>query len=283
MQPLTRQTHRLIAALILAISSVLAAPIAAAQTAAASGSDAPTTNLVRLSTRFGKQLDVWIDGKRQGVTPLDVILEPGNHFLTAGAPGLKPVLDNLKVAEKGRQQTVLIDIPLTPERYDAAFKEVVASRVKYPRNAHVLILAAQLTEDESDFQRLLGMIAEEQIDDPLLLLARARWEYRRNDAAGALELLTRAIDLADDFAPAWCQRANLHTLTGDFEKALSDANRAVVLEPYNARNFEARADAYYSLGKMVAARTDYERALALDPGSQHARQGLDAARSASTP
>ena len=51
--------------------------------------------------------------------------------------------------------------------------------------------------------------------------------------------------------------------------------RAVALDPMDARNFNNRGVALDALGQTEAARQDFERALKIDPSLTETRQNLE--------
>lgn len=61
------------------------------------------------------------------------------------------------------------------------------------------------------------------------------------------------------------KRAELHLLSGDFDRALTDANNAVDLDPSVAFSFQSRGDLLLKMGKKAEALEDYNAAIKLDP------------------
>jgi hypothetical protein len=265
-----------IAALSMFVTLVLLVSAAWGQTPAVTPEDTPTTRTIAIQSRDGHQFDVWIDGVRRGPTPIAVPLTTGEHFMTAVAPGLEPILEPLTVAEEGRQTTYLIAVPLSDGRFPQLFKEVVTAIVKHPDNPHVLIAAALITPDRGDFEGILKRIPSEARQDPMLLLAQSKWAFKAGDADTAFRLLAEAIEQEKELAVLWRVRAQFLNLDGQYAEALADADHAVHLEPLNPENFAVRGDAYYMAGKPYAARLDYERALDLDPQHPQATAGLRA-------
>lgn len=248
---------------------------------ATASADGPSSKTILVVSRSGVQLDVWIDGVRRGGTPLAVRLETGEHFITAAAPGIEPVLEKIEVAAgPGQQTTYLLPVPMTPERFPGVFREVVQAYTRNRQNPHVLIAAALLTPDRTDFEGLLARIPVEHHEDPMLLLARSKWAYKAGDDAGALALLEKATAKDEQLAAPWRERARFMILQNRLPEAVLDAERAVRLEPLNADNFVVRGDAYHLSLKPYAAQLDYERALDLRPDHPGALAGLDALREA---
>jgi tetratricopeptide (TPR) repeat protein len=105
--------------------------------------------------------------------------------------------------------------------------------------------------------------------------ARPKVQLARTVRAGeALELLTAArVDAPYDPAiPA--EMGKLLLQERQVDAALGEFGRAVALDPNNALNFNNRGVAFGILGLPEAARTDFLRALEIDPGLTEARENL---------
>jgi tetratricopeptide (TPR) repeat protein len=105
--------------------------------------------------------------------------------------------------------------------------------------------------------------------------ARPKIQLSRAVRAGeALELLTAArVDAPYDPAiPAEMGKVLLQEHQVD--AALDEFGRAVALDPKNAQNFNNRGVAFAYLGLPEAARSDFLRAIEIDPGLTEARENL---------
>ncbi|MGA3096465.1 MAG: hypothetical protein ABSF25_08440 [Bryobacteraceae bacterium] len=105
--------------------------------------------------------------------------------------------------------------------------------------------------------------------------ARPKVQLSRAVRAGeALELLTAArVDAPYNPAiPAEMGKVLLQEHQVD--AALDEFGRAVALDPNNAQNFNNRGVAFGYLGLPEAARTDFLRAIEIDPGLTEARENL---------
>lgn len=135
--------------------------------------------------------------------------------------------------------------------------------------------------------------------------------YRRNEWQPALERTARAIALDPKFKPAYVFRALARAKLGDLNGALGDNNTAITLDPsfilayinraeifMDQGNYAAaiddcsrilslasapsdigyahalRGDAYAKLGQKQQAREDFQKALAVAPNQQIAKDGL---------
>jgi lipoprotein NlpI len=60
-------------------------------------------------------------------------------------------------------------------------------------------------------------------------------------------------------------RANAYKAKGDLERAISDYNKAIELNPEYANAFNNRGNTYYALGNIEHAIADFNKAIAFDP------------------
>ena len=107
-------------------------------------------------------------------------------------------------------------------------------------------------------------------DAPEEWIDRGLFRWMQGDGAGALEDLTRALELAEDPASALLDRAHLHRGLGDVESALADYGRFLDLHPEAPEGWEARGALRRRIGDPEGALADAERALALAPDSTSA-------------
>mgnify|MGYP003666698953 CR=1 FL=1 len=81
---------------------------------------------------------------------------------------------------------------------------------------------------------------------------------RRRDAydfSGAITEYDRLIAYCPDYAEGFNQRAYVHFLREDYEKALADLDIALTLQPYHVAAQSGRALTLMNLGRLEEART----------------------------
>ena len=89
-------------------------------------------------------------------------------------------------------------------------------------------------------------------------------EHRREYQL-ALADYNRAILLKSSYAIAYNNRGNVYAYTGEFERALADHNRAIAIDPEYVFAYNNRGADYEDLGQNMKALADYSQAIALDP------------------
>jgi tetratricopeptide (TPR) repeat protein len=96
--------------------------------------------------------------------------------------------------------------------------------------------------------------------------------FNRGDNDLALADYNKGIDLAQDkkliLAEIYANRGVFYTAKRDYQHALSDLDEAVRLDPKNANTHLLRAGIYALTGETERANTDYEKAIQLDPASR---------------
>lgn len=110
-----------------------------------------------------------------------------------------------------------------------------------------------------------------------LLIARGDEFSSRNEGEKALPLLDAAVDLAPDYAEAWCHRAYVEYRLDNYQAALGDLRRALAINPNHFRALDGIAKILVQLGEKKAALEAYDQLLKIHPnieGGQRARDAL---------
>jgi tetratricopeptide (TPR) repeat protein len=111
----------------------------------------------------------------------------------------------------------------------------------------------------------------------LYLLGSERLEQiNKADVEESIRLLTRAVELDPGLARAWIELSHAHNMYPTFsggdrsaaqKLAMEAAERAVVLDPRDAEAHAALAMRLGDAGEFVRAKSSFDTALALSPGS----------------
>jgi tetratricopeptide (TPR) repeat protein len=118
--------------------------------------------------------------------------------------------------------------------------------------------------------------------DPVLdkLMVQSSDAMDRNDFRAALQDINQIVAKKPDFAEGWNKRATVHYLMGDYEKALSDIDRTLELEPRHFGALSGLGLTNMKLGNDAAAVDAFQRVLAIDPLYPNAKLNLQLAKNA---
>jgi tetratricopeptide (TPR) repeat protein len=102
------------------------------------------------------------------------------------------------------------------------------------------------------------------------LVNRGRIYWYINKTQTAFADLNRAIALDPSNARAFRERSNAYRTAGNLDKALADANEAVRLDPDNAQGFDYRGNVFNNNHQDDRAIADYSEAIRLAPNDAQA-------------
>jgi suppressor of G2 allele of SKP1 len=85
------------------------------------------------------------------------------------------------------------------------------------------------------------------------------------DYDGALQQYSSAIEQASDSSELYVLRAAVHLKLENFTSAISDCNKAIVLDPMNAKAFLRKGVACFQMEEFATAKTAFEKGRELDP------------------
>lgn len=106
--------------------------------------------------------------------------------------------------------------------------------------------------------------------------------YSSRDFGSALESYSEALEITED-AVVFSNRSAAHGQRRAFDKALADADRALLLAPDWPRAHHRRGHALFYLGRYQEAVQAFERGAALDPGDGPLKEALARAREYTEP
>ena len=136
-----------------------------------------------------------------------------------------------------------------------------------PDNKDDRLTLALIRMMQNDHQKAAQLLTELRVQDPDYLPA----------AAGLVELCIRdekhreALEICDEMiqrlgtAPAYVLRSRAYVRLNEIDKAKQDMDKAVAIDPSDARNMQLKAELHRTLGELDEAIAAAEKALALAP------------------
>jgi tetratricopeptide (TPR) repeat protein len=97
------------------------------------------------------------------------------------------------------------------------------------------------------------------------ILRQSQVSLDAGDVRHALDLLTKLISEAPDFAEAWNRRAVLHYTQGNYKKSLQDCQTVLKLNPVHFGALHGLGLCYAALGEYINAIQAFRRALEIQP------------------
>lgn len=125
-----------------------------------------------------------------------------------------------------------------------------------------LLYGADSTGEDS---RLFNLAISNGFQKPWAYYFRALTEIRDGRDELAMEDLIRAIELKEDFALAFHERAGIKRRGGDYQGAQFDYQQAIASDPDFALAYNNRGSIKMLMGDYSGAIEDYSQALKLDP------------------
>lgn len=162
---------------------------------------------------------------------------------------------------------------LDPELGDAPLKSI-----ERPQLLAELYERLGTSRNAQDAQPIMTAIEElwrlSGSDTVDLLLARAERFIEEEDLDLALKILDAATDIAPEDAEVWHQRALVHLLKQEDERALTDLRRTLNIDPKHYRALNQLARMLEALGAKKEALKTYREALKVNPFLDDARRAV---------
>ncbi|KPA23128.1 Tetratricopeptide repeat protein [Shimia sp. SK013] len=132
-----------------------------------------------------------------------------------------------------------------------------------------LLLRVQKAKDETSAKIISNELWEFYADAPDAaaqeILDRGMRKRAAWDLLGAREDFDALVEYCPDYAEGYNQRAFVNFLRSDFQSALPDLERAIVLSPQHVAAMSGRALTLIGLGRKDEAQEALAEALALNP------------------
>ena len=122
---------------------------------------------------------------------------------------------------------------------------------------------------------LVACIAFVTGQDAEAYVMRGDWYIDTGNPEKAISEYNRAIEIDPQYADAYMARGGAYRVKGEFDKALADYDKAITINPNNADDYLARAFCLMEIGENQRAISDLEKSLELDFEGETARELLD--------
>jgi tetratricopeptide (TPR) repeat protein len=128
---------------------------------------------------------------------------------------------------------------------------------------------AQSAGNDMEGRRISGEMWKIWLDAPddtaQAILDQGMTRRESFDFLGALSSFDRLVAYCPHYAEGFNQRAFVHFLTRNFEKALADLDAALAINPAHVGALSGRALTLLELGRLDEARDQLNEALAINP------------------
>eukprot|EP01138_Halocafeteria_seosinensis_P014076 gb/GECG01014374.1/.p1 GENE.gb/GECG01014374.1/~~gb/GECG01014374.1/.p1 ORF type:complete len:413 (+),score=30.12 gb/GECG01014374.1/:1-1239(+) len=118
------------------------------------------------------------------------------------------------------------------------------------------------------------------MSDPENLKTRGNQSLKTGEFSEAIHYYTQAIELDDNNAVYFSNRAAAYLHMKQYDKALDDANRAITIDSDYIRSYGRKGDALYYLGRYNDAVHAYEAGLTVKPDENTLQSKLNEAKAA---
>ncbi|KAJ1850443.1 Small glutamine-rich tetratricopeptide repeat-containing protein 2 [Coemansia sp. RSA 1722] len=100
----------------------------------------------------------------------------------------------------------------------------------------------------------------------------------KKEYTAAINAYTNAIELVNDNAVYYGNRAAAYSQNGDHAEAVDDAKKALEVDPNYVRGYSRLGRAYFGLGEFELAAEAYEKGLEMDPENSVMRSSLESVK-----
>jgi tetratricopeptide (TPR) repeat protein len=183
------------------------------------------------------------------------------------------------VSEPVSQSIVLLQRGHTAER-----REAVGILARLGDQRAVGPLAAALKNDADPFVRqgaeqALWQIWHRSGDDAVdALLQEGMEAMQRGVYQAAIDIFTRVIEVAPDFAEGYNKRATTYYLMQRYEESIADCERTIALNPHHFGALSGAGLCYLSQRNLAKALEFFERAVVVNPNMPQIQQYIEEIR-----
>lgn len=128
--------------------------------------------------------------------------------------------------------------------------------------------------DMDDASNSAYVPSKSEVDRAEELKKLANETFKEHHFAHAVELYSRAIEVTPGNAILWANRAFAHTKLEEYALAVTDASKAVELDPTYIKGYYRRGTAHLAMGKVKDALKDFKQAAKAAPRDADAMRRL---------
>ena len=234
----------------------------------------------------------WQGDFNQALTALDAALDINPHDIQARALRVYNLYEMTKIDEAQSNVDFLVDN--APENPASLWAQAEAAMSVGDHELANVLLNQAIVQDATrpeyftsrsysyrltkDKDRELEDLEQALILNPdfgLAIALKAAWQLSQNEIDDFEEITLELVEKYPDWYGPARMLANYYAFEEDNqEEALTWIAKAIDLNPDAISNYILRGDILADMEDYEAARTDYEYALSLDPGSPNAKSGL---------
>ncbi|KAL3465174.1 hypothetical protein BJX64DRAFT_297560 [Aspergillus heterothallicus] len=112
------------------------------------------------------------------------------------------------------------------------------------------------------------------------LKAEGNKAFSAKDYPTAIDKFTQAIAIDSNNHVLYSNRSAVYAAQGEYEKALTDAEKAIEIKPDWSKGHQRKGAACRGLGDLLSAHDAYEEAIKLEPTNEQAKNGFNAVKRA---
>jgi S1-C subfamily serine protease/Flp pilus assembly protein TadD len=143
--------------------------------------------------------------------------------------------------------------------------EIETSKGTAPADDQKACLVAEGDAAIRACSRLISLQDFPKTDRAIALLFRGIAYYSQEDAQKAISDFDQALQLDPNYARAWAWRGIVNGGMDNFDQAISDLSRAIRIDPKLGFAYKRRGDAYDLKGDYDRAIADYNEAILIEP------------------
>ena len=242
----------------------------------------------------------------------DTLKYDGVRALKQGQPAyaIKCFTHALEISEDLECRDYLSQAYVANDELAPAYEQLQLLSEAQPDNVAILLRMAEVAYMQEDYDAMATACEkalENDKEDPSILYSYARACNGQGNAISAIALLTKALTIKDDFAPAHLLRgelllklgdtkgaaedaaylkehiegnedvlllsARVDERSGDHDQAIADYGKVIEANPFNVAAFKERGAIRLAIGDKKGAEEDMHSVLELDPNAANTVNG----------